>query len=364
MKRCRVCGRAVFDELERCPHEGCGGALTDAGTFPTTLSEALEEIASIDPAGPYDKQKALSNLPDLAPNLTRERTILKTFFNAVDDTNTGRLLHERQVEAVLSFVSDFVSQTVVDTVREAYGQLAKPGDKGSSNPEEPINTTGQDNAAELAEKDAVTAVGDTTKRGKRVFDQGEYIRVLLTVDPSLWGDDPAQEMEELWRSTLNHATSILNGTGPRGETAKDAVTLLEDALQDSSFPQSLRGEALLSLGRCYESGKGVGRDDKQALRYFVMAAEAGNEEARSIVDEPAKDLLSLARGLEAEGHEDQALRFYLQAAELGNAEAQYFLGICYRYGTGTDEDPGKAHYWLSRAAQQGNKAARAILHAH
>lgn len=123
MKRCVICGRAVFDELDRCPHGECGGELENAGACPATLSEALEEIASMNPAWPFDMQLTLSNLTDLAPNLTRERAMLRMFFTAVEEADATRLFSARNLTATLSFVSEFLSGSITETVGSAYKRL-------------------------------------------------------------------------------------------------------------------------------------------------------------------------------------------------------------------------------------------------
>lgn len=44
-------------------------------------------------------------------------------------------------------------------------------------------------------------------------------------------------------------------------------------------------------------------------------------------------------------------------AEKGNAEAQYAVGYMYYYGQGVVEDRRKAWFWITKAAESGNKDA-------
>ncbi len=39
-------------------------------------------------------------------------------------------------------------------------------------------------------------------------------------------------------------------------------------------------EALCQIGRCYETGDGVGKDEAKAVKWYRMAAEQGSAQAR------------------------------------------------------------------------------------
>lgn len=49
----------------------------------------------------------------------------------------------------------------------------------------------------------------------------------------------------------------------------------------------------------------------------------------------------------------EELEQLMRDAEQGDAEAQYELAICYRNGSGVEEDFGKYIYWLRLSAEQG-----------
>jgi TPR repeat protein len=78
-------------------------------------------------------------------------------------------------------------------------------------------------------------------------------------------------------------------------------------------PLAERGhaKAQASLGFLYYAGKGVRRDDKQALLWFGKAAEAGQP------------------------------------------TAQFFLGLHYYYGRGVGRDLARAHSWCDIALSNG-----------
>ena len=57
----------------------------------------------------------------------------------------------------------------------------------------------------------------------------------------------------------------------------------------------------------------------------------------------------------------EAVKWFEKAAERGNVEAMYYLGECYRDGSGVDEDQKKAVEWFTKAAEQGHEEAKAEL---
>jgi TPR repeat protein len=59
--------------------------------------------------------------------------------------------------------------------------------------------------------------------------------------------------------------------------------------------------------------------------------------------------------------EAQAVVWYRRSAEQGAASAQCNLGVMYALGRGVPEDPVQAHVWLSLCSIQGNKDVAAAL---
>jgi hypothetical protein len=54
----------------------------------------------------------------------------------------------------------------------------------------------------------------------------------------------------------------------------------------------------------------------------------------------------------------EAVKWYRKAAEQNHADAQYNLAICYERGDGVAEDWVEAYKWLLLAARQGHKAPK------
>jgi hypothetical protein len=57
-----------------------------------------------------------------------------------------------------------------------------------------------------------------------------------------------------------------------------------------------------------------------------------------------------------------ANRWWLKAAELGNDAAQFNIAVKYAYGGSLGKNIDKAIMWWKKAAQQGNNDARAALY--
>jgi TPR repeat protein len=106
------------------------------------------------------------------------------------------------------------------------------------------------------------------------------------------------------------------------------------------------------IGQAYRSGRGVLKDDAQALEWFKRAADGGNVQAQ----------VNLARSYQlGEGtlkDYQAALKWYLRAAEQGRETAYIGLAEMYKRGEGVDADPAIALRWLTQAAQKDHPAAQ------
>ena len=61
------------------------------------------------------------------------------------------------------------------------------------------------------------------------------------------------------------------------------------------------------------------------------------------------------------GRYSEAMSIFKLLAEQGNTDAQYFLGCCYRSGSGIKCDLEQGAKWLLKAAEQGDTEAQAVL---
>jgi len=106
-------------------------------------------------------------------------------------------------------------------------------------------------------------------------------------------------------------------------------------------------EAQLQLGLMYQTGQGVGRDEREALQWFLRAGEQGLAESQY----QAGMSYYQAKGTGQDYSE--ARQWFGRAAEQGYAQAQARLGEMYARGEGVQVDGEHAESWLKRAAEQG-----------
>jgi len=120
---------------------------------------------------------------------------------------------------------------------------------------------------------------------------------------------------------------------------------------DDLRAQAEQGNALAQsyLGLRYESGLGVVKNETEAVRWYVLAADQGEGVAKDIVEALAK-----------RGNQD-ALKWIFQAAKRGDVKAQYSLGVFYAFGSSAPQNFAEAYHWLLLAAEQGYVPAQFSL---
>lgn len=178
--------------------------------------------------------------------------------------------------------------------------------------------------------------------------------------------------------------------------------------------------AQFRLGYCYYYGKGVTKDEIEALRWYRKAAEQGYCQAQYNVanayfygtngypedhtkaiewykkaamgdsyyaiaaieklielgvnfntssntysstssNQSAKSICDEALGYYNKKSYNQAFKLFEKAADMGYAEAQYRLALCYSNGNGVTKDEYAATRWYAKAAEQGHVDAMDYL---
>src|SRR5579859_6029146 len=121
-----------------------------------------------------------------------------------------------------------------------------------------------------------------------------------------------------------------------------------DAQQNNPQAQTI-------MASCYELGRNVAPDGKEAIRWYTRAAELGYAPAEY---ELGRTYL-YGRGIPADYQ--QALLWEKKAAEQGIREAQRDLAYMYERGFGVEQNPAEAALWNRKAAEQGEPAAQVHL---
>lgn len=99
--------------------------------------------------------------------------------------------------------------------------------------------------------------------------------------------------------------------------------------------------ATYELARRYDNGDEVPRDEAEAAKYYILAAEEGHSEAQLAL----ADCYFFGRG--AYKNYSWALKWYQKAAEQGVVKAQQSLGYMYAGGLGVSQDYVAAYMWYS-----------------
>jgi uncharacterized protein len=152
----------------------------------------------------------------------------------------------------------------------------------------------------------------------------------------------------LKQAAIDLATAVGLASPPRNADAAMAAYQNGDyatALQ-LSRPLADQGDARAQsiLGLIYYGGRGVSRNDNEAVRRFRHAADLGNATGNLYLGVMFAD----GRGVPQDYAE--AARWYRLAADLGDAQAQYNLGLAYAKGEGVSPDNVSAHMWFNLAA--------------
>lgn len=114
-------------------------------------------------------------------------------------------------------------------------------------------------------------------------------------------------------------------------------------------------DAQYMLGFMYAYGRGVEKDEVEAVKWYRMAAEQGHDEAQDSLG----DCYYFGDGVAEDDVE--AVKWYRMAAEQDNELAQCSLGDCYYYGDGVAQDYTAAAKWFSLAAGRGDAEAQCKL---
>lgn len=110
--------------------------------------------------------------------------------------------------------------------------------------------------------------------------------------------------------------------------------------------------AQLELASRYLYGKGVEKNETEAIQWLAMAAQSGNAVAQNRLG------LMYATGQALQKDPTQAVYWYTLAAEQNHPTAQNNLGIMYATGNGVEQNDIEAYKWLTLA---GTRITNAIL---
>jgi hypothetical protein len=123
--------------------------------------------------------------------------------------------------------------------------------------------------------------------------------------------------------------------------AKDAISPEIQSL----IIQASKGntDAQFRVGSAYDTGSGAPRNGSEAMKWYLMAANSGNAEAKN----------SVGSGLQAEEKYEEARGWYEKAAAQNHALATNNLAFFYDMGLGVKQDRQKGAELYLKSANLG-----------
>jgi TPR repeat protein len=109
--------------------------------------------------------------------------------------------------------------------------------------------------------------------------------------------------------------------------------------------------AQFNLGKAYEYGNGVLKNDESAVKWYRKAADQGNPDAENRLGV----MYRLGQGVSRD--KEEAVRWYHKAAMQQNPQAMFNLGASYYNGDGVEVDDVMSCAWFVLAQEAGNPAA-------
>lgn len=136
-----------------------------------------------------------------------------------------------------------------------------------------------------------------------------------------------------------------------------ALVALKEAADSGS------ADAAYYLGKMYEKGEGVKKDDELSFKWYFKGAEKGDEESVKMVG----SLYYFGKGVKQDYKE--ALQWYLKAAEKIDMKhpgdndilLMAIIADMYLLGRGTLQDFSEAAKWFEKAGSYGNVRSQAGL---
>ena len=147
---------------------------------------------------------------------------------------------------------------------------------------------------------------------------------------------------------------VCAGLAPHAWAEEKANSQADSVAFSNAKPKAEKGDAAAQfyVGLCYRIGRGIPKDDAEAVKWYRKAAEQGNGDAQMFLAD------AYSNGLGVPKDEAEAVKWYRKAAEQGHAKAQYNLGASYAGNLGIPKDEAEAVKWYQKAAEQGHAKAQ------
>jgi len=186
---------------------------------------------------------------------------------------------------------------------------------------------------------------DILLRGVHILEQEIFHRLY----------QPMKKIPHSLRDVQQYLTSLISKLGQQGndssidpELTSEWAVLLEQANQGHATAQNI-------LGMRYADGRGVVKNEREAVKWFQKAADQGHAHAQANLGV----MHTHGRGVTKDDR--KAAEWYRKAANQGHVSAQYNLGWSYAGGHGVIKNEREAVKWFQKAANQGHAHAQTGL---
>lgn len=167
----------------------------------------------------------------------------------------------------------------------------------------------------------------------------EYVKRVLPHHRLKTTDGPASP-----RSTSVSTQKSVSATDMSTSLPVDIETLIENANTGSP-------KAQVEYGKLLQSGVRIGKNEKEAARYYEMAARQGDARGECSLG------ICYYHGVGVTQSYKLAAKYLKRAADKQDKEALYYMGMCTKDGTGVERNPKAAITYFKAAAKQGEVAS-------
>lgn len=152
------------------------------------------------------------------------------------------------------------------------------------------------------------------------------------------------------------AMMLQKGMGIK-QNEREAFRLLQKAAAGGLI------RAKTELGNCYFSGNGTVRDYSEAFRWYIQASDnlIKNKSDPSSAEAAFHIGICYLNGYGTDQSRDEALKFFKIAAKAGNTDAAYIVGELYSFAPEEKRSGERALKYYIYAANAGNNKARLVL---
>ena len=138
---------------------------------------------------------------------------------------------------------------------------------------------------------------------------------------------------------------FLLGQTPKPPTAAELSKTFQETKTKAEKGDA---DAQVNLGHMFAEGRGVVKDEAEAVKWFRKAADQGHASGQSNLGRMYNNGWGVVKD------EAEAVKWFRKAADQGDADAQTSLGLMYENGRGVAKDEVEAVKWYRKAADQGN----------